>query len=308
MTLYLDVIWLLNWGFDCLLLYWTAILLKRRVKVWRIMFGGFIGSLIILLAFTPYQWLTGHLLVKLLFSVFMIIAVFGFVRFQLFLKSLLLLYFITFLSGGVLLGLHYFFQFNPTALSSGFTHRTAGFGDSASWIFVVLGFPAAWYFSKRSIDNIEMASIAFDQLVTVAIKLKNCDWKVTGLVDSGNQLYDPISRSPVMILSIKGIEEELPESVLAMIDDVDAFLSGDGPVDVEWDDRLRMIPCKVVGNDNGLLAAFKADSIFISQENGVADASRALVSFTRQQLSPDNAYQAIVHPKMLTGTNIQSAS
>ncbi|RFU63189.1 sigma-E processing peptidase SpoIIGA [Peribacillus saganii] len=308
MTLYLDVIWLLNWCFDCLLLYWTAILLKRKVKGWRIMIGGFIGSLIIILAFTPYQWLTGDLFVKLLFSFFMIITVFGFVRLRLFLKGLLLLYFITFLSGGVLLGLHYFFQFNPSALNSGFIQMTAGFGDPASWIFVLLGFPAAWYFSKRSIDNIEMASIAFDQLVTVAIKLKNCEWTVTGLVDSGNQLYDPISGSPVMILSVRGIEEDLPENVLRIIDDVDSFLSGDGSMDVEWDDRLRIIPCKVVGNDKGLLAAFKADSIRVHQENGILDATKSLISFTRQQLSPDEAYQAIVHPKMLTGTNIRTAS
>ncbi|MDQ0879669.1 sigma-E processing peptidase SpoIIGA [Peribacillus sp. V2I11] len=47
MTLYLDVIWLLNWLFDCLLLYWTAIILKRRVALWRVCIGGLIGSFII---------------------------------------------------------------------------------------------------------------------------------------------------------------------------------------------------------------------------------------------------------------------
>ncbi|MDQ7861319.1 sigma-E processing peptidase SpoIIGA [Peribacillus frigoritolerans] len=65
MTLYLDVIWLLNWLFDCLLLYWTAIILKRRVALWRVCIGGLIGSFIIVLAFTPFYAIADRVYMKI---------------------------------------------------------------------------------------------------------------------------------------------------------------------------------------------------------------------------------------------------
>ena len=53
MKIYLDVIWLLNFCFDSLLLLLTAFILKRQVKKRRVAAGGFIGSVIVLLMFTP---------------------------------------------------------------------------------------------------------------------------------------------------------------------------------------------------------------------------------------------------------------
>ncbi len=48
MKIYLDVIWLLNFCFDSLLLLLTAFILKRQVKKRRVAAGGFIGSAIVL--------------------------------------------------------------------------------------------------------------------------------------------------------------------------------------------------------------------------------------------------------------------
>ena len=149
MTLYLDVIWLLNWLFDCLLLYWTAILLKRRVPFWRVIAGGFLGSLIIVLSFTSYHLLADRVLVKLLFSIFMILTVYGFGRFKVFVKNLAALYFVTFLSGGILLGLHYLFEYNVLSGQHTMYKGINQFGDPVSWIFVIIGFPLAWQFSKK---------------------------------------------------------------------------------------------------------------------------------------------------------------
>ncbi len=60
LIVYLDIIWALNLLFDSLLLYLTAIFLKRRIRLWRLLAGGFIGSLIILLSFTPLNAYSSH--------------------------------------------------------------------------------------------------------------------------------------------------------------------------------------------------------------------------------------------------------
>ncbi|WP_425454260.1 sigma-E processing peptidase SpoIIGA [Peribacillus asahii] len=308
LTVYVDIIWLLNWLFDCLLLYWTAIILKRRVPLWRLVAGGLIGSFIIALAFTSYSALTDNIYMKLLFSVFMVLTVFGFIRLKLFLKTLMTLYFVTFLSGGILLGLHYFFSFQVAEMATSTQMGMNRFGDPMSWLFVALGFPLAWQFSKRMLDGMEMTKLNYEQIVTVTVEVADFKAEFQGLIDSGNQLYDPISRSPVMIVSIVGQESHIPADMLELFENPDTMLQEGEMTNYTWAERIRVIPYKVVGQSHQLLTAIKPDSLRIQCNEKVYEVERGLVSFTLQQLSAENAYQCIVHPKMLTGIPVPSAS
>lgn len=308
LIVYVDVIWLLNWLFDCLLLYWTAIILKRRVPYWRLLAGGFIGSLIIALAFTSYASWIDNIYMKFIFSIFMVLTVFGFIRIKTFIKSLATLYFITFLAGGILIGLHYLFSFHVAELTASSQFRINRFGDPMSWMFVVIGFPLAWQFSKRTLDGIEMTKIHYEQLVTISIEILDYKAEFQGLIDSGNQLYDPISRSPVMIVSIFGKESEFPPNLLPLFENPDKLMDLDSLSDYRLADRIRVIPYKVVGQSHQILTAIKPDVLTVIKEDKIYQVKSGLVSFTMQQLSAENSYQCIVHPKMLTGLSATSVS
>lgn len=247
MAIYLDVIWLLNFLFDSLLLYLTAIVLKRQVPVWRILIGGLIGSLIILFAITPFSVYTSHPISKLLFSVVMILTVFGYKKFRYFLSGLMTFYFATFLIGGTLIGAHYFVQFDFEMSSSVLLASVRGFGDPISWLFVMLGFPLAWHFSKRNVEGIEMTKIKYDQMVQVSFQFGNKKFSIRGLVDSGNQVYDPISRVPVMFVSLHKIIADIPNDLLLLTENAEAVIYGTEKVSEEWESKMRIIPYKVVG-------------------------------------------------------------
>jgi stage II sporulation protein GA (sporulation sigma-E factor processing peptidase) len=303
------VVWLLNWLFDCLLLYWTAIILKRRAAAWRIILGGLIGSSIIVFAFTPYHNLVDNLYMKLLCSVFMVGTVFGFIRLKVFLKNLASLYLVTFLSGGILLGLHYLFEFNISSLQSGMAAGINRFGDPVSWTFVMVGFPLAWQFSRRAFGSLEMTNITYEQMARVHLKIDRFECTLEGLIDSGNQLNDPLSRAPVMIVSIDGIDMDgIPIDVLEIIRNPDLLLQQQESFHSTWSERMRIIPSKVVGNDHQLLIALKPDYIKIHHAGKEYHVRNGLISFTAQILSSDQSYQCIVHSKMLTGIPVQSAS
>jgi stage II sporulation protein GA (sporulation sigma-E factor processing peptidase) len=304
MTVYLDVIWALNLFFDALLLYLTAVMLKRRVNLWRIFLGGFIGSLLILLAFTPIENI-GHPIVKLTFSILMVLVVFGYKRLSFFLKSLMTFYMVTFLIGGALVGTHYFIQFDFDMTASVALANIKGFGDPISWLFILLGFPLAWHFSKQNIEQIEMTKIQYDQIVTVNIKLSELNLELKGLVDSGNQLYDPISKMPVMIVSIKSFENEIPVGIRNIAVNPEGILTGESEIPAEFENRMKVIPYNVFGQEHQLSIAFKPDSLTIDQNGGTHFVKKALVSFTTQQLSSEDQFQCIVHPKMLTGKTAQ---
>ncbi|WP_141431276.1 sigma-E processing peptidase SpoIIGA [Bacillus sp. 03113] len=304
MIVYLDVIWVLNLLFDCFLLYLTAIILKRDIRIWRLLLGGLIGSLIILLAVTPYYIYTSHPISKLLFSVLMIFIVFGYKRLSYFIKGLITFYFTTFLVGGSLIGIHYFMKFDVNLSSSVLLASVKGFGDPISWLFVLLGFPAALLFTKRNIDAIEVTKIHYDQIVNISISMNGFTLQLKGLVDSGNQLYDPISKSPVTFVSLKSGYENVPEVIRRIAEDPDYLILGKNYDGASLEYNMRIIPYKVVGQDHQLIIAFKPDQIYIEQEDSFVEVEKGLISFTMQQLSSDDRFQCIVHPKMLSGKKV----
>ncbi|RSD28103.1 sigma-E processing peptidase SpoIIGA [Mesobacillus subterraneus] len=301
MKVYLDVIWALNLLFDTFLLYLTAIILKRQVKLWRLALGGAIGSMLIILSITPLHAAAGHPVGKLFFSILMVLAAFGYNRFRFFVKSLMTFYVTTFLLGGTLTGVHYFIQFDMDLASNVALNYIKGFGDPVSWLFVLLGFPLAWHFSKRNIEQFEMTKIQYDSLAGVEVQFMGMVYEVKGLIDSGNQLYDPISKMPVMIFSIAGELERLPVEIRRIAENPDCVLSGEGNFTQQLENRMRIIPCKVVGQEHQLIIAFNPEKITITAEDGVYVAEKGLISFTAQQLSADGSFQCIIHPKMMTG-------
>lgn len=301
LTVYLDVIWALNLLFDSLLLYLTAIFLKIRIRFWRLLAGGFIGSLIILLSFTPLNAYSSHPLSKLFFSIVMVLAAFGYKRISFFIKGLMTLYVSTFLIGGALIGAHYFIQFDSKLTTKVLLSNVKGYGDPISWLFVLIGFPIAWHFSKKNVEGMEMTKIQFDQIVKVTLTIDTETFIFKGLVDSGNQLYDPLSRLPVMFVSIKNQMEVISEPIKKMANDPESLLMGNSEFPFEWQNRLRIVPYHVVGQENQLIVAVKPDSILIEQNANQYLCEKGLVSFTMQQLSADDAFECIVHPKMLTG-------
>jgi stage II sporulation protein GA (sporulation sigma-E factor processing peptidase) len=301
LSVYLDIIWALNLLFDSLLLYLSAIFLKRQIRIWRIIAGGFIGSLIILLSFTPLQTYSNHPISKLLFSVVMVLVVFGYKRLSFFIKALMTLYVTTFLIGGALIGAHYFVQFDSEMSTKVMIASVTGFGDPISWLFVLLGFPIAWHFSKRNIESMEMTKIQFEQIVNVTLKINAESFTFKGLVDSGNQLYDPLSKLPVMFVSIKNMLEGMAEPIIKIAADPESLILGNQEFPVDWQNKLRIVPCRVVGQEHQLIVAVKPDSIIINTKGESYLCEKGLVSFTMQQLSADDAFQCIVHPKMLTG-------
>lgn len=218
------------------------------------------------------------------------------------------LYVTTFLIGGALIGAHYFVQFDSEMSMKVMIASVTGFGDPISWLFVLLGFPVAWHFSKRNIESMEMTKIQFDQIVNVTLKINTESFTFKGLVDSGNQLYDPLSKLPVMFVSIKNMVEGMAEPIIKMAADPESLILGNQEFPIDWQNKLRIVPCRVVGQEHQLIVAVKPDLIIIDTKGESYLCEKGLVSFTMQQLSADDAFQCIVHPKMLTGPKMHDDS
>lgn len=308
LSIYLDVIWLLNFFFDALLLLLTAMILKRTIVKWRILVGAFIGSLLVLLVVSPFAAIGSHPITKLFFSILIVGVAFGYKRFRYFLQGLLTFYFATFMIGGGMIGVYYFLEFDVQVFDGTILTQSTGYGNPISWGFVLLGFPILWYFSKNRIQDIETKQVFYDQIVAVKLEIDDVTLHLKGLVDSGNQLFDPITKSPVMILDVTKYEEFFPETLIKQSKNIELLTNDTSTESHKWESRVRLIPYRGVGQEHQFLLAVKPDQIIIYQGNEEIIVKKGLVAFNHTTLSTDGEYDCIVHPKMIISSTIQTAS
>jgi stage II sporulation protein GA (sporulation sigma-E factor processing peptidase) len=287
------------------LLLLTAVILKRKLKKIRLFLSALVGSSIVIFMLTPYFSIVSHPVVKLLFSIFMVLIAFGFKRFRYFFQALLTFYFSTFLLGGGMLGVHFFMNSDFEVWNGVVTTKSTGLGSPISWMFVVIGFPILWYFSKNRLEDMEMKNIQYDQLVEISISIDDQSITLKGLVDSGNQLYDPITKSPVMILDVNKAKGFLPSEIIEKSDGLDSFSASKSIH--PWESRLRIIPYRGVGQQHEFLIALKPDFVKIHQNQEHTYVKKVLIGLSHASLSSDDEFDCIIHPKMLLQSSIQSA-
>jgi stage II sporulation protein GA (sporulation sigma-E factor processing peptidase) len=308
LAVYLDVIWLLNVCFDSLLLWLTAIMLKRDVVWWRVLFGAFIGASLVVMMFTPFSMYAQHPAIKVVFSFLIVFVTFGFKRIRYFLENLFAFYFVTFTVGGGMIAAHYFLQRQVDIHASMLTTYSLGVGDPVSWMFVLLGFPALWLFSRARINGIREKKLRFEHIVDVLIVFDGIPLQLKGLIDSGNQLYDPLSKMPVMIVEMNKVKEVLPEELVQHIQLRKSMDWINNEQLEKWIHRLRIVPYRVVGSEQQFLVAIKPDRIMIFYEQQWLEIQKGLVGLNETNLSADGEYQCIIHPKMVqTGKRLTAS-
>ncbi|MBU8907101.1 sigma-E processing peptidase SpoIIGA [Desertibacillus haloalkaliphilus] len=300
MTVYLDVIWFLNVCIDLLLLYLTATVLKRSISKWRLLISSLFASSIVFLLFTPLSFLFYQPWMKILFSMSIVLMAFGFKRLSYFLENLFMFYFVTFAIGGGMFAIHYFLQSDAAILNGLVITTSTGFGSPISWLFVLIAFPCVWYFSKRRVTAIKVKKVRYDQLTEVEITIGDIFIETRGLIDSGNQLQDPISKAPVMILDMTKLSGYFPASFIENIAQVDQL--GNQTMDEESQElehRMRIIPYRGVGQQNQFLMALKPDYVKVKEKGEEHLIKKVLLGLNHTPLSSEDEYQCILHPKMM---------
>ena len=90
MKIYIDLIIILNFFLDFLLLLGVSLILRRNTKLIRIIIGALIGGLSILLLFIKISSFE-LFFIKVLISIVMVFASFGFKSFKYFINNILYL-------------------------------------------------------------------------------------------------------------------------------------------------------------------------------------------------------------------------
>lgn len=298
MQIYLDAVWTLNILLDLMLLLLTKALMNDKTSHRRTVFGAFVASLIVpITIYDPNSFFT-TVFGKLIFSILIVRSAFHFVSLKRMAKQLLLFYFLTFSVGGGLTGLHFMMN-QPFALSAGGVMTlSSGYGDPVSWLFILVGFPLVWLFTKKRMDQHASEKVRYDQMYLADIKICGKTVSTTGYIDSGNQLVDPLSRHPVLIGDEMLMKNWFLDDEWALLkpacEKMDLALIPDA-----WKDRIRMIPYQGVEGKSQFLFALRPEQVTIHYGNQKIISDKLLIGIQFGMMTHDQSYHLLLHPQLI---------
>lgn len=118
---------------------------------------------------------------------------------------------------------------------------------------------------------------------------------VHGFIDTGNNLRETFSGSPVIICEHTAVESLLPTEIYQAVVQKDMTFLGTMTNSL-WKSRIRIIPYDVVGG-NGLLITFKPDQFYIIKKDKKVK-KEVYIGITTQKLS-QGEYDTILNEKVL---------
>ncbi len=203
MTLYLDLLFFLNFAFDFLLLLSVSILLRRRAKLGHLFLGALLGGGSIFVLFVRINSFFLFLF-KIIISILMIIVAFGYKDLKYTFRNILYLYLSSIILGGFLYYLNVEFSYQQKGLV--FYHK----GLSINYLVLVILSPIIIYTYVRQGLQLRNHYANYYELELFLTKSKKLN--LTGFLDTGNKLVDPFLKRPVILVNnhyLKGVINDL---------------------------------------------------------------------------------------------------
>lgn len=205
--IYVDLVLFLNIAMDFLLLLCVSIALKRNVKFYRIILGSIVGGISIIFLFLPLNNILLFIF-KLVVSMLMILTTFSFKNIRYFFNNLLYLYISSIILGGGVYLLD--IQFNYK--NDGLIFINSGFSLNFLVLLIVSPFILCGY-----IRSIKKLKNNYSSCYMVDVIYKDKLYKFNAMVDTGNRLYDPYKKRPVVIAYSNKIKLDYENSILVPI-------------------------------------------------------------------------------------------
>lgn len=260
MTVYVDVLFALNFFITYLLLLLTKALAKRETKTLRLILSAFLGGLYSLVIFAEsLMWLVS-LFGKFFVSVILVLVAFGFKRGAVFLKTLLIFYFSNLVFIGVIIGVWLIFKPEGVAINNG----TAYF-DIPVRILILSALLA--YAVSFAVIKISNRTLSKHDIYNLKIFKDGSEYNLLAFADSGNRLREPFSDYPVIIADSSALTAECD----------------------------RFIPYNTVGGE-GMLKAFKPDRVVISCGKTKVESSEVYIALSEVK---GKDFSAILNAELL---------
>ena len=184
MIIYIDLLIIINFLFDFLLLLTVNIALKRYSKIRKLILASLFGELTLLSLFIPISSIFLTIL-KIIMGIIMVLIAFGYKNIKYTLYNALYLYMTSVILGGFVYFLNIEFK-------------------NMNYLIILFIAPLILYVFIKSIKVLKEIKNYYYK-VSILFE-NNFKIEITGFLDTGNKLVDPITNKPIILINKKKIK------------------------------------------------------------------------------------------------------
>lgn len=285
---------LISWFEDALLLWMVAQINGINGKRGRFILGGAIGGLFQFLMSLSIasggilnSWVWSPFVYILIVPLCMVGLTFAPLNVKTFLRAIIYVYLLSFLLAG--------FHWGLDTVNQRFLH----WNISVWWRFLIhcaliliMG-ELGWGIVHRKF---------WEQICLYPVQISWGDRmiKINALLDTGNRLYDPITKVPVMIVEFKRIKDLLPEELIQWVENIQGGNLGiNQHLPDFWEERIRVLPFHSLGKEHGLLVGFRSDEVKVWLKQQAISNPNVIIGLYNKSLSKEGAFHALIPPTVL---------
>ena len=285
MTVYADILILINLYINYLLLQLTQKVLRRRFSKGRVLAASVVGALCSLIMLLPP--LPGLLLFffRLLLATGIVYLAGGEKRISYLIRQTLLFFAANVLLCGLVLLLWNLFLPNFVAVNNGVIYLNLS-------AVTLLAMTTLAYGLLSALDRLRPKGEE-KTLFRLRVSTSNGSIECQGLLDTGNSLSDPFTGTPVVVVCYRIVEPVLPEQVKAFMERV--FEKKEPIQELPVCTAVRWIPCTSVGTTQ-LLPAFVPEKLECFDGGKWKRAREVMVALTPHSLGGD--CEALLNPSL----------
>ena len=296
MIVYAEYVFLENFIMNYIILHLTSKFTKRETSKLKLCLAAAISALYAFVIFFPSLHFLFSMIMKFACSMLIIVIAYTPYKFKDFFRLLGTFYLITLIFGGAGFAMFYFTSFNGI-ISNGIFYTT---DVSLKNIFIACG--GAYILINFSWGYIQKQMSKDKIFLKVKIQIHDEIVECIGLVDTGNALKDPLTNYPVIIVEYGTLKCLLPAEISSVfsqakspnLDQLSNIYSN-----LDWVKRIRMIPFKALGTENGMLVGIKPDLVLIENDKDVKNVTNIIIAIYNNELSKEGEYRALLHPDLL---------
>lgn len=274
---YLDVYFLENLMMNFLVLQMTGHVIRRRKPVWRLALAAAAGSIFacIVLLLPIHRWIFLSVTASFICGCAMAAASYKEQDRKETERAIFTYWMLAFLMGGI-------WQFLMEV--AGMKFLTA----------MLTGYGSVWGICRlRSLKKQDS-----QYLYEVTLIHHGRERQIRALLDSGNQLRQPITGRPVQVLEADVLKELLEPQEEEELEHMMRMEIGE-----KEEGKLKgvftYIPFHSIGKEHGIMPLIALDTVLIKHGESVWNTKRVLTAVSKTAVSSGGEYQMILHPRLL---------
>lgn len=284
MEYYIEYIFAENFVIDFILLYITGNLLKKKIIYKRLLASSAIGALYVILVVTINRGFLNSFIVKLSISVLMLMVSYDSKGIITNIRLVICFYIVSLLMVGLISALYYL-AFNKATVN-------------VIIVSMFLGFALLKFFFTEIKSKRKRA----DYMRSIIIDINNKTKTLNAYIDTGNDLTDPLTGKPVVVVNLESIRELLGEDISKEI--MEFYNSSDKSyvnlfLEKNYDLRLRVIKYNTISNKGELMVCVIPDSLTILGNDKNIMKAEALIGINPQKINDKGDYEALLFKKLL---------